>query len=310
MELNTSEFYFGNAYDLKSQAIIPDTLTFYDPEDLTTHAVITGMTGSGKTGMGIILLEEAALRGIPAILIDPKGDLTNHLLHFPDFLPSDFAPWVDADAAKREGLTVEEAAEAAAASWKKGTERSGIDRDRMEKLSTNVDYVIYTPGSDSAIPVSILSSLKAPGIDWEENKEMLRESISSTVTALLELVGFKNIDPVRSREHILLANIFETAWSEGRDLNLESLILQVQNPPFEKLGVFAVSKFYPEKDRFELAMLLNNFIAAPSFGSWLQGQPLDIQSLLYSADGKPKHSVFYLAHLADAERMFFITLLY
>lgn len=189
MELNTSEFYFGNAYDLKSQAIIPDTLTFYDPEDLTTHAVITGMTGSGKTGMGIILLEEAALRGIPAILIDPKGDLTNHLLHFPDFLPSDFAPWVDADAAKREGLTVEEAAEAAAASWKKGTERSGIDRDRMEKLSTNVDYVIYTPGSDSAIPVSILSSLKAPGIDWEENKEMLRESISSTVTALLELVG-------------------------------------------------------------------------------------------------------------------------
>lgn len=310
MELNTSEFYFGNAYDLKSQAIIPDTLTFYDPEDLTTHAVITGMTGSGKTGMGIILLEEAALRGIPAILIDPKGDLTNHLLHFPDFLPSDFAPWVDADAAKREGLTVEEAAEAAAASWKKGTERSGIDRDRMEKLSTNVDYVIYTPGSDSAIPVSILSSLKAPGIDWEENKEMLRESISSTVTALLELVGFKNIDPVRSREHILLANIFETAWSEGRDLNLESLILQVQNPPFEKLGVFAVSKFYPEKDRFELAMLLNNFIAAPSFGSWLQGQPLDIQSLLYSADGKPKHSIFYLAHLADAERMFFITLLY
>ncbi len=310
MEIDPSEFYFGNTYDLKSQAIIPDKLTYYDPQDLTTHMVITGMTGSGKTGMGIILLEEAALKGIPAILIDPKGDLTNHVLHFPDFLPTDFAPWVDADAAKREGQTVEQAAEAAAASWKKGTERSGIDRDRMEKLAKAVDYTIYSPGSDSAIPVSILSSLKAPAIDWEENKEMLRESISSTVTALLELVGFKDIDPVRSREHILMSNIFEQAWSQGEDLDLESLILQVQNPPFEKLGVFAVSKFYPEKDRFELAMLLNNFIAAPSFESWLEGQPLDIQSLLYSPDGKPKHSIFYLAHLADAERMFFVTLLY
>jgi len=229
MELDPSAFYFGNAYDLKSQAIVPDKLAFYDPQDLTTHAVITGMTGSGKTGMGIILLEEAALKGIPAILIDPKGDLTNHLLHFPDFQPSDFAPWVDADAAKREGLTLEQAAEGAAASWKKGTERSGIDRERMVKLSNNVDYVIYSPGSDSAIPVSILSSLKAPRVDWDENKEMLREAISSTVTALLELVGFKNIDPVRSREHILLSNIFETAWSTGKDLDLESLILQVQN---------------------------------------------------------------------------------
>lgn len=310
MEIDPSVFYFGNTYDLKTQAIVPDKLTYYDPQDLTTHMVITGMTGSGKTGLGIILLEEAALKGIPAILIDPKGDLTNHLLHFPDFLPTDFAPWVDADAAKREGQTVEQAAEAAAASWKKGTERSGIDRARMEKLAKSVDYAIYTPGSDSAIPVSILSSLKAPVIDWAENKEMLRESISSTVTALLELVGFKDIDPVRSREHILMSNIFETAWSKGEDLDLESLILQVQNPPFEKLGVFAISKFYPEKDRFELAMLLNNFIAAPSFEGWLEGQPLDIQSLLYSPDGKPKHSVFYLAHLADAERMFFVTLLY
>ena len=310
MEIDPSEFYFGNAYDLKAQAIIPDKLTYYDPQDLTTHAVITGMTGSGKTGMGIILLEEAALKGIPAILIDPKGDLTNHLLHFPDFLPSDFAPWVDADAAKREGQSIEQAAEAAAASWKKGTENSGIDRERMERLSKAVDYAVYTPGSDSAIPVSILSSLKAPDINWEDNKEMLREAIGSTVTALLELVGFRNVDPVRSREHILLANIFEQAWSKDEDLDLETLIMQVQNPPFEKLGVFSISKFYPEKDRFELAMLLNNFIAAPSFESWLEGQPLDIQSILYAPDGRARHSVFYLAHLADAERMFFVTLLY
>ncbi|MEN6579079.1 MAG: hypothetical protein ABFD05_00460 [Anaerolineaceae bacterium] len=310
MELNSSEFYLGQAYDLATKAVIPDKLIFYDPSDLTTHAVITGMTGSGKTGMGIILLEEAALQGIPAILIDPKGDLTNHLLHFPNLLPSDFAPWVDEDIARREGKTPEQTAAEAADSWQKGLERSGIDQARMQKLATNVDYAIYTPGSDSGFSVSILSSLKAPSIPWAENKETLRENISSTATALLELVGYKNIDPVRSREHILLSNIFENAWSQGHDLDLESLIMQVQTPPFEKLGVFPLSKFYPEKDRFELAMALNNFIAAPSFEDWLQGQPLDIGAFLYSPDGKPRHSVFYLAHLADQERMFFITLLY
>ncbi len=310
MELNPSEFYFGQTYDLAAKAILPDKLTFYDPSDLTTHAMITGMTGSGKTGMGIILLEEAALQGIPAILIDPKGDLTNHLLHFPNLQPSDFAPWVDEDIARREGKTPEQAAAEAAANWQKGLERSGINQARMQKLSANVDYAIYSPGSDSAFPVSILSSLKAPSISWEENTEILRENISSTATALLELVGYKDIDPVRSREHILLSNIFENAWSQGQDLDLESLIMQVQTPPFEKLGVFPISKFYPEKDRFELAMALNNFIAAPSFQNWLQGQPLDIGAFLYSPDGKPRHSVFYLAHLADQERMFFITLLY
>ncbi len=310
MDLNGSEFFFGRQYDLVAKQALADKLIFYDPTDLTTHAVITGMTGSGKTGMGIILLEEAALQGIPAILIDPKGDLTNHLLHFPDLLPSDFAPWIDTDAAKREGKTVQQAAEEASASWSKGLTDWGIDKARIEKLAKAVDYAIYTPGSDSAIPVSILSSLKCPDISWNENKEMLRENIASTVTALLELVGFKNIDPVRSREHILLANIFENSWSAGKDLDLESLILQTQNPPFEKLGVFPVSKFYPENDRFELAMLLNNFLAAPAFESWLQGQPLDIGSFLYSPDGKPRHSIFYLAHLADEERMFFITLLY
>lgn len=310
MSPNNSEFFFGRVYDLNSKEVFADKPVYYDPADLTTHAVITGMTGSGKTGLGIILLEEAVLNGIPAILIDPKGDLTNHLLHFPDLLPEDFAPWVDEDAARREGKTSLQAAEDAAASWRKGLESWGIDKERIQALKDKVNYAIYTPGSTSAIPVSILASLKCPEIPWKDNEEILRERISSTVTALLELIGLKNIDPVQSREHILLANIFENAWSQGKDMDLESLILQTQSPPFEKLGVLSLSKFYPEKDRFSLAMLLNNFLAAPGFKSWLEGEALDIQKFLYGSDGKPRHSIFYLAHLADEERMFFVTLLY
>jgi hypothetical protein len=310
MDLNIPEFYFGREFDFETKKADPEKPVFYDPEDLTTHMVITGMTGSGKTGMGIILLEEAALKGIPAILIDPKGDLTNTLLHFPNMMPADFTPWVDKDAARRDGKTPEEAGTEASASWRKGLLDTGIDKARVMALTNKVDRAIYSPGSDAAIPVSILSSLKAPIISWEENQELLRENISSTVAALLGLIGLKNLDPVRSREHILLSNILEFAWSQGKDLNLESLILQVQNPPFDKLGVFPVSKMYPEKDRFDLAMQLNNFLAAPAFATWLQGQPLDIGEFLYTPEGKPRHSVFYLAHLSDAERMFFVTLLY
>lgn len=310
MNPKDTEFFLGRVFDLKKKQVKSDKPVFYDPSDLTTHAVITGMTGSGKTGLGIILLEEAALQGIPAILIDPKGDLTNHLLHFPELLPADFAPWIDEDAARRDGISIEQAAEGAASSWEKGLANWGIDKSRLKALSENVDYMVYSPGSDSGISVSILASLKCPEIPWEGNKEVLRERISSTVTALLGLVGLKDIDPVRSREHILLANIFESAWSQGADLNLEKLILQVQDPPFAKLGVFTMAKFYPEKERFELAMLLNNFLAAPAFQTWLEGQALDIASILYTPEGKPRHSVFYLAHLADAERMFFVTLLY
>ncbi len=283
---------------------------FYDPDDLTTHAVITGMTGSGKTGLAVLMLEEAALQGIPAIVVDPKGDLTNLLLHFPDLLPSDFQPWMDQDAARRDGVTVEAAAEKAASLWKNGLESYGLGKPDIEALRDSVDFAIYTPGSDAGLPVSIMASLSAPPIPWEGNKEILREKISSTVTAILGLVGLKDIDPVRAREHILLANIFEEAWKEGKDLNMATLITHVQSPTFDKLGVFPLEQFYPEKDRFELAMLLNNFLAAPAFQTWLEGQPLDIEAFLFNADGKPRHNVFYMAHLSDEERMFFITLLY
>ena len=303
------EFYLGRSFD-PGQNKATDQPLLYDPADLTTHAVVVGMTGSGKTGLCIDMLEEAALNNIPALMIDPKGDMTNTLLHFPDLLPADFQPWVNADQARRDGKTIDQAAAEAAALWKKGLADWGIGPERLLALKNAAHFAVYTPGSDAGIPVSILATLKAPQIPWESNREVLREKISGTATALLGLVGLQNIDPVRSREHILLSNIFENAWSKGQDLDLSELILQTQNPPFAKLGVFDVNTFFPEKDRFELAMLLNNILAAPAFQTWIEGQPLDIPSLLYGPDGRPRHSVFYLAHLGDAERMFFVTLLY
>jgi len=303
------EFYLGRIYD-PDKGQTTDQPLFYDPGDLTTHAVVVGMTGSGKTGLCIDMLEEAALKNIPALLIDPKGDITNELLHFPDLLPSDFRPWVNPDQARRAGKSLDQAAEDAAALWKKGLAGWDIGPERLNALKNSAHFAIFTPGSDAGIPVSILASLKAPPIPWKENRELLREKISGTVTALLGLVGLKDIDPVRSREHILLANIFEHAWSDGRDLDLGELIMQTQNPPFPKLGVFDVNTFFPQKDRFELSMMLNNILAAPAFQSWIEGQPLDIPSLLFGPDGRPRHSVFYIAHLPESERMFFVTLLF
>jgi hypothetical protein len=308
METN-GKFYLGRIFDPQLTKT-SDQALLYEPADLTTHAVVVGMTGSGKTGLCIDLLEEAALNNIPALMIDPKGDITNTLLHFPSLLPQDFQPWVNPDQARRAGKTLEQAAVDAAQQWKQGLTDWGIDQQRLLNLTNSAQFAVFTPGSDAGIPINILASLKAPSLAWESNKETLRERISGTVTALLGLVGMEDIDPVRSREHILLSNIFENAWSQGKDLDLGELILQSQSPPFPKLGVFDVNTFFPEKDRFELAMLLNNILAAPAFQVWIEGQPLDIPSLLYTSEGKPRHSVFYVAHLSDSERMFFITLLY
>ena len=306
--MTDSRFYLGRAYDPIAKTPTTESV-YYDPADLTTHAVVTGMTGSGKTGLCISLLEEAALAGIPAIIIDPKGDLTNLVLHFPDLAPQDFQPWIDPEMARRAGKTLDQLAVDASSSWREGLQEWGISAERMLALKNAAQFAVYTPGSDSGIPVSVLSSLSAPALAWRDNRESLREKIASTVTALLGLVGYEDIDPIRSREHILLATIFESSWSQGKDVELTELILQTQTPPFDKLGAFPVDTFFPAKERMDLAMALNNILAAPAFEVWREGQALDIKSLLFTADNRPRHSIFYLAHLADSERMFFVTLL-
>jgi hypothetical protein len=300
-------FYLGKEYDLANQKLL-DTPVNYDSRDLTTHAVCVGMTGSGKTGLCIDLLEEAALDNVPAILIDPKGDITNLLLTFPDLSPNDFLPWINPGDAQRKGMTVEDFAAKTAQTWREGLASWDQGPDRIKMLKAAADFAIYTPGSEAGLPVSILSSFQAPRLDWDTETETLRDRIQGTVSAVLGLAGVE-ADPIQSREHILLSTILESAWRAGQDLDLARLIMAVQKPPFRQVGVFDVDTFFPEKDRFGLAMALNNIIASPSFATWLKGEPLDIQAMLHTPAGKPRHSIFYIAHLNDAERMFFVTIL-
>lgn len=300
-------FYLGRAYDL-SKKKSKDDLLLYDSKDLVTHAVCVGMTGSGKTGLCLALLEEAAIDGIPAIIIDPKGDLGNLLLTFPDLQSEDFAPWVNEDDARKKGVSPEEFAKQQATLWKNGLESWGQSGERIKRLREAAEFTIYTPGSSAGVPVSILKSFAAPSEKIIEDNDLLRERIGTTATSLLGLLGI-DADPIRSREHILISTILDHAWKKKQDVDLAALIQSIQTPPVNKIGVMDIESFYPSKDRFALAMQLNNLLAAPGFETWLEGEALDIDRLLHAPDGKPRVSIFSIAHLSDAERMFFVSLL-
>jgi hypothetical protein len=283
-------------------------LLLYDSRDLTTHAVCVGMTGSGKTGLCIGLLEEAVIDNLPALVIDPKGDLTNLLLTFPQLRPEDFAPWVPADEAARAGVPAEEYAKTVADTWKKGLAEWEQDGARIQRLRDAADFTVYTPGGSAGTPVSALRSFAAPSKEVAEDSELLRQRVSTTASSILGLVGI-DADPVKSREHILLSSLLATAWGDGKGLDLPDLIEQVQNPPMTKVGVLDLEAFFPAKERFALVVALNNLVAAPGFATWTEGEPLDVGRMLHGPSGKPRVAIFSISHLGDAERMFFVSLL-
>ncbi len=299
-------FYLGRTWDPGKKKLTD--LVLYDSRDLVTHAVCVGMTGSGKTGLCISLIEEAALDGIPAILIDPKGDLGNLLLTFPELRPEDFRPWINEEDAARKGVSPDEYASQQADLWKKGLAEWGQDGSRIAKLRAAADFSIYTPGSTAGLPVSILRSFSAPNEATRGDAELLGERVTTTATGLLALTGV-DADPIQSREHILVSTILERAWSAGEDLDLAALIARIEKPGVSRVGVLDLESFFPAKDRFALAMRLNNLLAAPGFAAWLEGDPLDVAAMLRTAEGKPRVSIFSIAHLSDAERMFFVTML-
>ena len=298
-------FYLGKPYDVEAKAL-KDGYVLYDSKDLTTHAVCVGMTGSGKTGLCVGVIEEAALDGVPSIVIDPKGDLADLMLTFPALRPEDFRPWINEDDAAKAGASPDDFAKSQAEMWAKGLADWGQDGARIQRLRDAADFAIYTPGSDAGLPVSVLGSF-APPAD-RSDAEAVGDQIGAIATGLLALLGI-DADPIKSREHILLSSILGAAWANGQALDIAALIAQIQQPPFAKIGVLDLDSFYPQKDRFELALALNNLLAAPGFQLWMQGVPLDVGQLLRSDAGKPRVAIFSIAHLSDAERMFFVTLL-
>jgi hypothetical protein len=299
-------FYLGREYDLETRTIL-ETPILYDARDLVTHAVCVGMTGSGKTGLCLSLIEEAAIDGVPVIAIDPKGDLGNLLLTFPRLAAEDFRPWVDEDEARRAGMDPDAFAAQQADAWRAGLAEWGQDGARVERFRRAADVALYTPGSRVGLPVSVLSSFAAPPAAVRQDPELLGERAANTATSLLSLAGVE-AQP-RSREHTLVTMLLTGAWTEGRDLDLAMLIQQVQAPPFQRAGVVDLEAFYSSKDRFDLAMRFNGVLAAPGFEQWFEGTPLDPSGLLYTPEGRPRVAIFSIAHLGDAERMFFVTLL-
>lgn len=300
-------FYLGKRYDLAARRAT-DELILYDSKDLTTHGVCVGMTGSGKTGLCVSLIEEAAIDGIPVIAIDPKGDLANLLLTFPELKASDFQPWIDPGDATRKGMELNAYARKTAETWKNGLAEWGQDGERIARLQQSADFAIYTPGSTAGLPITVLRSFDAPPPEVLNDTEAMQDRVQSAVSGLLGLLGI-HADPLRSREHILLSNILSHAWAKGQDLDLPNLIRAIQTPPFDKVGIFDLESFFAAAARFELAMTINNLLASPSFATWLQGDPLDINTLLYTPQGRPRVAIMSISHLSDSERMFFVTIL-
>ena len=281
----------------------------FDSRDLVTHAMIVGMTGSGKTGLGIDMIEEAAMDGIPTIVVDPKGDMGNLLLTFPDLNPQDFEPWVHPEEAEAEGLSVSELAAKKAEIWRKGLTDSMQDGERIRALRQNAEFALYTPGGQFGRPLSLEGMFKKPAPAAMADAEVFQEVVSTTATSLLHLVGIKDADPVSSREHVFLSTLIQKTWQDGYDLAIPTLVHWIGKPPVKTIGVMDVDTYLPEKERFALALRFNNLIASPAFSAFMEGEPFDIPSLLYTPQGKPKISILSIAHLADAERMFFVTLL-
>ncbi|MEO1498622.1 MAG: DUF87 domain-containing protein [Planctomycetota bacterium] len=307
-----NHFYLGRDHDLAAGETADEPL-LYKSKDLTTHAVCVGMTGSGKTGLCVSLLEEAALDGVPAICIDPKGDLGNLLLGFPQLQESDFRPWIDESVAARKGKTPDEYAAGTAEMWRGGLASWGQGPERIQQYNDAVERLIFTPGASHGIPMTVLKSFDAPPAALRNDVDAFRQRVQSAVSGLLALLDI-DADPVRSREHIFLSNVMTHAWKAGKNLGIADLIREIQAPPFKQVGVMDLEAFFPEKQRTSLAMDLNNLLASPSFAGWMTGQPLDVDQLFYAPPGpdgarKPRLSIVSIAHLDDAQRMFFVTIL-
>lgn len=300
------EFYLGQHVDART-GDKQDIPFLYASSDLTTHAVLVGMTGSGKTGLGIDVLEEAIVDGLPAMVIDPKGDMANLLLAFPSIQGEQLLPWISPQAAEQAGLSAEAYAEEEAKRWQEGRKAFGMDEERIALLS-QADITVYTPGSRMGEPLSVMDFGQLPPQTILAEEESFIGYVSSTAAGLLALVDV-DADPLTSKAHLLLSTILSARWKAGQSLDMPTLIGAIQQPNLEKIGVMPLEAFYPEKERMALAMRFNQLFASPQFSAWQEGTAPDPQRLLYTPEGKPRVAILSLVHLNDHERMFVVTLM-
>ncbi|AUX43948.1 hypothetical protein SOCE26_054040 [Sorangium cellulosum] len=284
---------------------------------LVTHGVVVGMTGSGKTGLVMVLVEEALRSGVPVLMVDVKGDLPNLLFTFPELSPAEFEPWIDPSAAARDGRATADVAGELAARWRAGLAASGLGPADVAALRARMAPRLLTPGTTAGEPIHVLSALETRSPLWDEDEEAAREALSASLSLLLRLVG-RDPDPARSREHVLLAHLAERRLRGGQAAGLEELLADLAAPPIAAVGALEVDAFFAPKERQALARELNTLLASPTFATWRKGAPLDVAGWLErgapgapGADaGKTPAVIVSVAHLEDDERLLVLGLLF
>ena len=186
---------------------------------LVTHGVVLGMTGSGKTGATTVVIEEALRAGVPALVIDVKGDLPNLLLAFPDFDPRRFLPWAEGSAAPNDSRSPEEVARTLSEQRKAGLGAWGIGESDLLAYASGAEVRVITPGSSAGESLHLLSSLERRSARWDLDPEAGRAALSAAISLVLRLLG-RDPDPAKSREHVLLSLLAERHFRQGEGADL------------------------------------------------------------------------------------------
>jgi hypothetical protein len=273
-----------------------------DANDLATHGAIVGMTGSGKTGLLMVVVEEALRSGVPVVMVDVKGDLPNLLLTFPSLAPAEFAPWIDEAAAARAQTTPDGAAVAIAEQWRTWLASFGLGAADVAALGAAVAPRLLTPGTQAGEPLHVLSALEHASPLWATDEEAAREALSAAISLLLRLVG-RDPDPTKSRDHVVLSVFAERRLRAGDAASVENLLVDVRDPPVDTLGAMPMQEFLPKRERTALATALNTLLASPTFEAWRKGSPLDVEAWLRPrTDGRTSATIVSVAHLDEDER--------
>jgi hypothetical protein len=273
-------------------------------DHLLTHGVVVGMTGSGKTGLLMVLVEEALRSSVPVIMVDIKGDLPNLLLTFPNLAPEEFRPWVESDKrGKSNGAHgVHDAAETEAAAWQRKLADWQLGAADVAGFQSSIAPRVFTPGMAAGEPLHVLSALEHPSPLWQTDIAAARESLSASISLLLRLIG-RDPDPTRSRDHVVLSIFAEQRLRAGRTADVEALLCDVREPPMEEIGAMPIDEFLPKRERLSLATALNTLLASPTFEAWRTGSPLDVASWVAPRDdGRTPAVIVSVAHLDDDER--------